>query len=358
MQATQRRIDSSVIERLVAEPYRFEFFQAVRMLALELARSEGVHDEWAVGERIRFRDSISLVFPASEIERIGFEVSIRPDQPEAQTRPSRYEMTTSFIGLTGPSGVLPRHYTERLAERDLYHRDRAAQAFLNQFSNRIVALFYRAWAKYRLHVQYEQDRRERFLPLMLSLVGVASPAMRERMVDGKGPVFDEAMAYYAAAIRQRPQTGNTLARVIAEYFGVKVKLRQFVGRWFEIPPAQHTSIGAAYATLGKDSFCGTRIWQRQTRMRLTLGPLPRARFLEFLPQGSAADGLAKMVKLLMGVTFEYEVQLVLRKEDAFPARLGGLQQPARLGWDTFLQTRPLSRDCSDAKYEILPGLAA
>lgn len=32
MQPAQRRVDSRVIERLLDEPYRFQFFQAVRVL--------------------------------------------------------------------------------------------------------------------------------------------------------------------------------------------------------------------------------------------------------------------------------------------------------------------------------------
>ena len=34
MHTTKRRFDPSVIERLFAQPYRFQFFQAVRMLEL------------------------------------------------------------------------------------------------------------------------------------------------------------------------------------------------------------------------------------------------------------------------------------------------------------------------------------
>lgn len=357
MQTAKRRFDSGVIDALVAEPYRFEFFQAVRLLALEFARKEGLESEAIIGERIRFRDSISLVFPASEIEGIGFEVFTSPDEATPPS-PSRYHMTPTFIGLTGPSGVLPRHYTERLAQRDYYHRDRAAQAFFNQFTNRIVTLFYRAWTKYRLHLQYEQDRRERFLPLVLSVSGLAGTGMRERLLEGKGSVHDEALAYYAAANWQRAKSASMLARIVADYFDVKAELKQFIGRWFEIPREQCTALGSSSATLGKDTFCGQRVWQRQTRMRLTIGPLPRKRFLEFLPRGEAAEALAKLVTLLMGVTYEYEVRLVLRKQDSFPARLGDTAEPARLGWDTFLDSRVPTQDRADAAYEILPGIAA
>ncbi|MBH9710471.1 type VI secretion system baseplate subunit TssG, partial [Burkholderia contaminans] len=63
----QRRRDPSVIESLLAEPQRFKFFQAVRVLELWFARQEGTRAKNAVPAHLRFVNSSSLGFPASEI---------------------------------------------------------------------------------------------------------------------------------------------------------------------------------------------------------------------------------------------------------------------------------------------------
>jgi len=63
----QRRRDPSVIEALLAEPQRFKFFQAVRVLELWFARQEGTRARNAVPAHLRFLNSSSLGFPASEI---------------------------------------------------------------------------------------------------------------------------------------------------------------------------------------------------------------------------------------------------------------------------------------------------
>lgn len=63
----QRRRDPSVIESLLAEPQRFKFFQAVRVLELWFARQEGTRARNAVPAHLRFVNSSSLGFPASEI---------------------------------------------------------------------------------------------------------------------------------------------------------------------------------------------------------------------------------------------------------------------------------------------------
>jgi type VI secretion system protein ImpH len=96
---------------------------------------------------------------------------------------------------------------------------------------------------------------------------------------------------------------------------------------------------------------GSRVWQRDLRMRLVIGPLDRESFDAFLPGGKAARALKSMLTMFTGVTIEYEVQLVLRAEDVKGATLsegGG----GRLGWDSFLITSAQSQDRKDVRYEI------
>ena len=74
MPTTQRRPDPGVIERLREAPYRFEFFQAVRVLVAHFRR-QGTHhvDEDPVGEHIRFSNSLNIGFAPSEIEALRFD---------------------------------------------------------------------------------------------------------------------------------------------------------------------------------------------------------------------------------------------------------------------------------------------
>ena len=87
-------------------------------------------------------------------------------------------------------------------------------------------------------------------------------------------------------------------------------------------------------------------------MRLTIGPMVRAKLHRFLPGGSAALALRELLSMLTGVTLEYEVRLALRAADVRGATLGDGSDGARLGWDSFLVTRPTSSDRHDAGYDI------
>ena len=79
MQTAQRRIDPGVAQQLLAEPHRFEFFQAVRLLEQVFER-QGVKSGQAIPMRLRFRNSLSLGFPATELSAEGEVYSLAGDR--------------------------------------------------------------------------------------------------------------------------------------------------------------------------------------------------------------------------------------------------------------------------------------
>ena len=357
MPTPKRRQPTSVIARLLAEPHRYAFFQAVRLFDRWFRQSEPPARAGRLSGRLRFRNTLSLGFPASEIAEMKV-IEARPaDVLDATGRSAlpqveSIELTPAFMGLLGAGGTLPITYTELLAERETYHRDTAARAFLDIFQNRAVSLFYEAWLKHRLPVQYENDRRNNFLPLVLAVAGVGQPALRERLRGAEGGVADDTLAYFAGLLQQRPVSAEGVRQVVAEYFRVPVALDQFVGRWFTLPAGSATSLGMGNAVLGGSAVVGERVWQRDLRMRLTIGPMLHAKFQRFLPGGSAALALRELLTLLTGVSLEYEVRLALMASDVQGTQLGAGGTSAHLGWDTFLVTQPSSHDRSDAGYDI------
>ena len=66
-----RRTDPSVAEQLLEEGYRFDFFQAVRLLERVYPNRRAVGREGPPGqETVRFRAHLSLSFPPSPIYSI------------------------------------------------------------------------------------------------------------------------------------------------------------------------------------------------------------------------------------------------------------------------------------------------
>lgn len=375
MSGPQRRTPLAVIGELLREPHRFGFFQAVRVLQRWVGRAQGLSERRVLHERMRFRNSLALEFPASEVEDLriarhavdeeGAAGVINATAARADARPlepgdhtpdaasiSRVEITPAFIGLLGATGTLPNHYTETLAQREVLQRDKAARAFLDIFQHRAVALFYEGWRKHRLPLQYEAEGRNRFLPLMLAVAGLGQNALRDRLRPREGGMSDHAIAFYAGVFQQRSLSGPAVQRAVAMYFDVQVRLTPFVGRWYRLPESQHALIGLGHATLGRDAVVGERVWQRDLRVRLDIGPLALDKFHRFLPGGPAAIALEQMLELMTGTSLEYEIRLHLKADEVRGARLDS-RRGSWLGWDSFLITKLQREDRSDAGYDLL-----
>lgn len=362
MPAQKRRLDPGLIQRLQEEPYRFEFFQAVRVLLAHHRKHGKDQASDALGQTIRFRSSVSLSFPASEIESLDIEWSMDNAQSKESTASEQMgnaatmfkgaTLVPAFMGLTGPSGVLPRHYTQHVAEREMYHRDTATRAFLDIFTTRAVAMFYQSWLKYRPHFQYETDRENRFLPMVLGLAGLGLQGTRRRLGKNGEGVADESLAYYASALRSRPQSVGWFARVASDYFGVPCVSEQFVGQWFELPEHERSYLGGANCVLGQSSFCGCRVWDRQSKVRLVIGPVRRRQFDDFLPGGNTFHGLRRLFRLMVGATFDCEVLLILDRRDITPARLDSRSEASRLGWNAWCNSTDINADSRDTTFLI------
>ena len=327
-------------ETLYSEPYRFAFFQAVRLLErISPPGREGVGR--AVRPRneiVRFRSNPSLAFPASEI------VELKPPPADQADRPP--EMTVNFIGLTGPQGVLPHPYTELLRERASY-KDTALWSFFDIFNHRFVSLFYRAWEKYRFPIAYERQGEDAFTEYLFDLIGMGTAGLRGRMA-----VRDQALLLYAGLVAQRPHSASATAAVLRDYFQVPAEVVQFLGQWFPLEAENVTRLGEANAELGRTLVAGSSVFVSQSKFRVRLGPLTLTRFVSFLPVGPAWKPLTELVRYMVGLEFDYDVQLVLRKEEVPPCSLDSRSPlPPMLGWTTWITSETPRKDADEV---ILP----
>lgn len=355
MSGTQRGNPIAVIERLLSSPHSFSFFQAVRLLQLWLSKHHGVSTAHGLAEAIQFRNHLSATFPASEIASLELFDSDNAAMVltlEEALKAQKIALTPAFMGFLGVNGTLPTVYTELFLEREIYHRDRAGRAFLDIFQHRAVSLFYQGWQKHRLELQYEFDRQQRFLPLLLSFAGVGQQALHHRLNARAGGVSDQTIAFFSGLFQRHSVAAETIQKVLSVYFAVPVTLTQFVGRWYDLPPDRRTKLGLGQATLGKDALVGERVWQRDLRVRLEFGPMKRSKFKKFLPGQPAALALREFLKLMTGGTLEYEIRLKLAASEVKGCVLGDTEAP-QLGWDSFMITRRETQDRTDAGYDLL-----
>lgn len=324
---------------LEREPYCFNFFQAVRLLERLTPQREPVGKFVNPSrEVVRFGAHPSVTFPPSQIHSITF-----PDRGPAR-------MTVNFMGLTGPLGVLPHYYTE-LAITRVRAKDTALRDFFDLFNHRMISLFFQAWQKYRFTVAYERGERDRFSHHVLDLIGLGTEGLQNRQ-----SVADDSLIYYAGLLAQWPRSASALRQILTDYFEVPVEIEQFAGGWFKLDTETQCCFEDGISVsgqLGVGAVVGDEIWDQQSKVRVKLGPLTLNQYEDFLPNGTAYRPLCGLLGFFAGSEFDFEVQLVLWRNEVPSCELGGEGAAApQLGWVTWMKGAPFGRDPGDTILQI------
>ncbi len=343
MDATLGREADAVafLDALAAAPHQYDFYQTLRML------------ECLYPERPRWGTALR---PADEPIRLGQapDLSFAP-VPLASLEPAsggrRPHLSVYFAGLLGPNGPLPLHMTEYARERVRNVGDRTLTRFLDIFNHRFLAFLYRAWAQAQPHVNRDRPASDRFAVYIGSLFGLGLASFRAR-----DSLPDTAKLFQVPNLARHVRHAGGLAAILGQYLGVPVAIEEFVGHWLRLEPPDRTFLGRTGAILGIEAVLGSRVWDRQHKFRLRLGPLTWPQYQSFLPGHRPLEKLVDWVRLYLNLELAWDVRLVLAKREVPPLQLGA---GARLGWTAWLGRRPHVRDaedlCLDA--ESLVGLA-
>jgi type VI secretion system protein ImpH len=322
-------------------PYEFEFFQAVRLIERLLPTRAPVGRFVSPGrEVVRFSAHASFPFPASQIQRI--------DWP--QTPGTAPVMVINFMGLIGPSGVLPLYYTELIVER-LRQKDSTMKEFFDLFTHRMVSLFYQAWEKYRFTISYERGERDRFSHHLLDLIGLGTGILQDRL-----HVKDDSLLFYSGLLSLHSRSAAAVERIISDYFGVPVEVEQFVGAWHRLEENDQclfTRLMDASEQLGGGAIVGDEIWNQQSGVRIKLGPLGLQHYLDFLPCGTAHKPLKSLATFIGRGEMDFQVQLILKKDEVPPCELSEEADPEpMLGWTSWAKTQPMRENAGDTIFSI------
>ena len=343
---------ASALAELAREPYRFDFFQAVRLVALAVAHIEHPSDDRQTvptpyEEHLRFRTDVGHGFPASAIGGLVVPAS---DGSAAVETPVP-EMLVTFLGLAGTAGILPWHYTQLLIDR-LREKDVGIRDFFDLFNHRAIAQFYRAWERSHFYVGYESARRhgvertDTFTQIVFSLVGLGTPGLRNRQ-----SISDDALLYYSGHFSHRPRSAAALVRIIRDVFRLPAEIRQFEGQWMYLQRGDRTQLRrGASNQLGVSAIAGARVWGIENKFRVRLTIAEHACFERFMPGGPSYTALGQVVRTFVGPSFDFDLQILLAKAVVPRCRLsrrGGV----RLGWNSWLFSGAATRDVDDAVFD-------
>ena len=335
--AMGRETDAVAFFAALAEaPYRFDFYQTMRRL------------ECLYGEKPRWGQALR---PVDEPVRLGQD----PDLSFAPAPLASFEakdgqpprLQVRLFGLFGPNGPLPLHITEYVRERLRLAGDPTLSRFFDLFHHRFLALFYRAWAQAQPHVSCDRPSADRFSVYIGAFMGMAPMVSRER-----DSLPDLAKFFHVGALIRQARNAEGLTHILQHFFRVQVQIEEFVGHWLFLKTPERTSLVSEGTALGSGAVLGSRVWDRQHKFRIRLGPLTLRQYESFLPtprsggvspklrssEGGQLRKLVDWVRLYLSFELDWDVRLVLKQGEVPRLKLGSGQ---RLGWTTWLgQRRP------------------
>jgi type VI secretion system protein ImpH len=302
-------LDTFDLDRAEELSETFDFFELLRRLERRggLFGYSGQPDR----EPARLGQHVRLSFTAKDV------VEFRDAKDKTPAR-----VTIANLGLMGPEGPMPLHLTrwvlDRLSQRWFTGADARQTSdttfvdFVNILQHRMIALYYRAWADAHPAVQVERAVGGRVRAMLEAMAGIGLP--------GTGnPDLDTVKLRQAASLASQVDGPERLTLFLAEAFKVPVEIKEFVAAWITIPATLQTGLGKAYAALGRGATIGPRVFNRQSRIELRVGPLGYEEFKAFLPGGQRLKLFKQAVRDMVG---EGAIQLGRTAWLARPAERG------------------------------------
>ena len=313
-------------QALEASPHKHGFYNTLRWLDARTPMRERLgRNSSPKHEPVRLKQEPYMAFAPSTTSKVTRAEGRVP------------EITFLHYGLFGPNGPLPLHFTELARERLIHHRDPTLAAFADIFHHRLLSLFYRAWADTRITVSLDSPNED-FSRYLASLMHIGFPSLQRR-----DSIGDHAKLHFAGHFLRQTRNPEGLSNILSTYFGIPVKVQEFVVHWVEIDSKHQSQLGGSQQ-LGKNSLLGRALRDAHSKFRLVLGPMSQEKYESFLPGQSNSQKILDWVRQYTGVELSWDAVLCLQHHDVQGIRLG---QAKPLGLASWLGTRTVQQGDAD-----------
>ncbi len=312
------------LDEMQAEPWRFDFFAAMRFLERRNDDRPRIGDSSTViDDYVHLGQDPFMEFPASNLSKV------EPLQNGA------FRILTRFLGLLGPQGALPLATTEEVYNWHLMLDD-SFPRFLDLLNHRFLQLFFRAWANSRPISHQDRPRDDRFKTYIGSMIGIGSSHLQDL-----DTVPDAGKLRFTGLAAPQTKSASRLSNMVSGLFGVRTEIDEFVGSRLKLDAYDQTTLGGRNSRLGEDVIVGASCFSVEDKFRIRLFMSDMAQYVRFLPTGDRCEPLNDLVFFYLGEALDWEVELALPTACVEPMRLGSFGQ---IGWTTWLSPTWSSRD--------------
>jgi len=350
-----RRKVSPLTQKIESSPWRFDFFQLVKLLENETNALNEVGDFTPVNrEAIKFKTNPQLNFepaPVKSIQRVTKPSKQNKNNESTSKEKILSELEVNFWGLNGSAGTLPFHYSELIIQR-IRNNDYALRDFIDIFNHRSLSLFYKAWQKHRPWLQhpskdevvpkYKVNHHQAILKGLIGLSGEHNASFNKP---------EGAWLNYAGFGSTRICSTSILKQAINHHFGLSVRINEFKGQWEHMPPDVRTRLADRKSNgmnniLGVSSLLGARCWNAQNRFEVEIIEIEYEQFMAFSPGSEKLNALYELIKFKVGTELDFDLTLKVQKNKLHAASFKAGKQP-QLGWNSQLQSSPKNKNESN-----------
>jgi len=310
---------AELLNELEANPFAMDLFSVMRRVdantpdQVQLGQANRY-----VQEPLQFGQEPSSKFASSSIAKLyRFNNGRKP------------KVAINSFGLFGPNGAMPLVFTEYVKERMAHHGDYSLSDFADIFHNRLIMLFYRAWADAQSCASLDR-KEEKFTHYIAQLS--ATGIQPNTQVDS---IPDHARWHNTGHLLRQARNAEGLKNILSNFFNIPVRIEEFVSHWLKLPSDEQTRLGKIKGTqLGFDAVLGQKVLDRQHHFRVHLGPMTQCEYNQFLPCTHKYQQLRDWVRNYIGIELTWDLHLILkRSEQKMGLALGGQQH---LGWNSWI----------------------
>lgn len=333
-------ITDELLTELAGKPYAMDLFTLMR----RLEASNNTRPKWGFANKYRdeilqFGQEPSSIFANSTIAKLY--------QYKNNRKP---KVAINGFGLFGPNGVMPLVFTEYVKERMTHNDDHALGDFVDIFHNRLIMLFYRAWADANSCATLDY-RDEKFTDYIISLC--AASFSKKQTADS---IPSHSRWHNAGHLLRQARTAEGLKNILTGFFNVPVKIEEFVSRWLQLPDDEKTCLGNPKGTqLGIDTLLGSKVMSTQHHFQIQMGPLDQQQYEQFLPNTHKYRQLRDWVRTYVGMEFSWDIKLILDKKSCSTTGLA-LGHKKCLGRNSWLGNVSDVENCSTYGQTFAPEL--
>jgi type VI secretion system protein ImpH len=297
-----------------------DFTQFIRMVNYLQYSIEG----YELNTDLQFSSSLDLSCPQDAISKIEFKYQ--------GNNLINIKATTSFLGIIGPTGILPAHYTESIIKAKK-EKDTIWLEIINIFYDKIIKLFRDIVQRNSVCLEHEKYLLSHGVyqvknwSSLVNLTGISTETAKEF----KSNFFLNHIGLLLTGSR----CAKVLKVILYSYLEVPVTIKEFVHESVKLASEQCSKLGNSNSILGKSLYLGHYADFYQNLITIKIHNLSIKQYNTLLPGLKLRTELENIFDYYLDMQVKYN--LVLCLNDAEQATALNLKQPRRLGFNMWLK---------------------